>query len=143
MGLPKRESPTLLGAFAPEGVEIARVVRVGEGRNAVVLRSDGSETACLLPSHIDPRWLAAASEVAPVEAAVLYQTGRAFVWAVYPDAAHEDVRAPLRLEGSSIVLRAGKTTIELRDEGLSLKASEIESRATGEQWLMGARLRFN
>jgi len=124
-------------------VEIACVVRVGEGRTAVLLLPDGREVECLLPSHIDPRWLAAASEVAPVEAAVLHRTGRAFVWAVYPSAAHEAVRAELRLEGSSIVLQAGKTVIELRDERLSVRATEIESRATGEQWLLGARLRFN
>jgi len=126
---------------------IGELVQVlDETRVLVVLSGSDQQGETLearLPLHVNVAWLNAALSVAPVEVGLLIEGQDVFVWGVYPGPAHSGVKTELRLEGTRVVLEAGGARIELADNQIQVKAEEITSRATGEQWLLGGRIRFN
>ena len=130
-------------SFGVDGLDIATVVSVTSDGSALLRLVDGSSETALLQKHVDPAWLSAATVVGPVEAAVLRRGSRCFVWAVYPGPEHADVRAEVVIKGTRIVLEAGRSHVEVNEEEVRLKAKEIQSRATGENWILGARIRLN
>jgi hypothetical protein len=120
------------------------IVSVLDARRVQVTVSRGETVEAVLPKHVEASWLEAALAVAPVEAGILEQGERCLVWAIYPGPEHAEVRAEeLRLDAHKIVLEAGRARLELAEDQLRIKASEVQSRATGEHWIMGARIRLN
>src|SRR5215470_6759936 len=109
------------GVPAPAVVD-ATVTEVQADGVVRVTTSAGERLSARCPQHVDPAWLRAALQIAPVEGAIVVPEGsrRAILWAVFPGPEHKDVRVELHLratqivlEGHSVELRTGKAKIAL------------------------------
>src|SRR5690349_12719032 len=128
------------GVPAPAVVE-AIITEVQADGAVRVTTSAGERLLARCPQHVDPAWLRAALQIAPVEGAVVVPEGgrRAILWAVFPGPEHQDVRVEFHLratqivlEGQSVELRTGKAKIALDTEGIvQIRGKQVHSRAAG------------
>jgi hypothetical protein len=130
------------------------IVKVGPARKAEFRDETGRLMEVRLPRAIDPRWLAAATAIAPVPGIVAFSDGMRspVLWCVFPEPAHEVLDEHLRFEGKSIALaasesvniRTGKSTITVTAAGeIQVRGRNILSRASNLNRIRGGGVRIN
>jgi hypothetical protein len=136
-----------------EGIVDACVVAV-EKQSAIVVLRDGVRLPALVPQHINQVWLRAAVALAPLDATVVTsREGRAILWCVFPGDEHAAGAAlDLELVGRRVKLRAseslevrcsnGAVTID-QQGNVTVRGADVVSRASGQNRVRGAVIRFN
>ncbi len=138
---------------APRGVVLdGQVEAVSEEGTAHVTTADGTTLEARLPQHVDPRWLRAAVEVAPVECAVAWTGRSAILWCLLPGPEHAEVAVDVEIAAERLKLsaragvdvRCGRSSLKLGADGrVQLRGKDVLSRASHSNRIKGGIIRLN
>ena len=144
------------GRGAPAGAKHVegRVLGLEAGSDAVFAETDGTRYSVRVPRHVDRRWLAAATAIAPVPAVVLHPPGLSapVLWCVFAESAHEtlDERFEIRAKEIDLVgtrtvrLRAGQSLVTVSANGeVHVVGRNITSRASNVNRVRGGAVHLN
>jgi hypothetical protein len=154
---PRRRRPKGRSAHPPVQIGAAaegRVVAVDAERGtARVMLDEGGHVDARLPQHVSVPWLAAAVELAAVEAAVtIPRSGRAILWSVFPSAEHAAVSVDVQLVGRHVTLeaseqlelRCSRGSVSIDPQGnVTVRGKDVLSRASGANRIKGGIIGLN
>lgn len=129
------------------------VTHVAPGGAVHAVLTGGATIEALCPAHIDARWLAEASRLAPVSAVFLTArpSGRHVLFSLFPTRAQTEVRVDLvirgrevRVDADQIHLSSRNAQLRLDPEGnVTVRGRDVTSHARRVNRIKGGAIRLN
>jgi hypothetical protein len=144
-----KSRPAPISGELREGV-VVEVTAAGTIRAQL---AGGPTVDALCPSHIEPRWLAAAAKLAPLAAVFLpaRPSGRYVLFGLFPTRAQAEVRVDVTIRGRQVRVEADEVSVASRNARLgldpegnvSLRGRDVTSHARRVNRIKGGAIRLN